>query len=122
MGTNAVLAYWVGPGLDEIRIHDALAAAGRKVTLYPLADAADIGLDGLAVGVDVKTYASPIVLGARLTRTIGRLGLFARRILAVPDDKLLINRDYLPQLRAAYAGPVSIEFMTVSEAIRDLSR
>ena len=43
LATPAVLAYWVGPGLDEIAIYDKLNAAGRKVELYPQADAADVG-------------------------------------------------------------------------------
>src|SRR5262249_11288375 len=48
--TNALLAFWVGPGLDEIYIYDALKAVGRNVTLYPQADAADVGVDNLGVG------------------------------------------------------------------------
>ncbi len=70
--TAAVLAYWVGPGLDEIRIHDALLAKGRNSALYPMADAADVGVNGAEIGIDVKAYASPIVLGAKLSRSIGR--------------------------------------------------
>ncbi|TWA74045.1 hypothetical protein FBZ82_10158 [Azospirillum brasilense] len=122
LGSNAILAYWVGPGLDEIRIHDALRDAGRKVALYPQTDAADVGVDGLDVGIDVKTYASPVVLAARLSRSIGRLDMFARRILAVPDDKLALNPRYLQQLRDAYQGQHALEFMTSSQAIRELSR
>lgn len=117
-----VLAYWIGPGLDEIRIHDALKAAGRKVALYPQADAADVGVDGLAVGVDVKTYASPVLLAAKLSRSIGRLDMFARKIVAVPDAKLTVNQRYLEQLHAAYTGKHVLEFMTVSQAIGMLSR
>ena len=78
-------------------------------------------MDGLKIGIDVKTHASPILLGARLTRDPGRLGLFKRRILAVPDDKLRLNVDYFAQLKQVYRGPLGIEFMTVSQAIRDLS-
>lgn len=121
VATPAIMAYWVGPGLDEIRIHDALRAAGRDAALYPLADAADVGVDGVSVGIDVKAYASPIVLAARLSRSIGRLALFSRRILAVPDDKLSINPRYLQQLRDAYRGSCELEFMTASQAIRTLA-
>lgn len=122
LGTNAVLAYWVGPGLDEIRIHDALRAVGKKVALYPHADAADVGVDGLAVGIDVKTYASPVLLGAKLTRSIGRLDMFKRRILAVPDDKLRLNPRYIEQLRDSYQGAHALELMTVSKVIAELGR
>lgn len=122
LATNAILAYWVGPGLDEIHIYDSLATNGKRVALYPQADAADIGIDGLAIGIDVKTYASPVVLAAKLSRSIGRLEMFRRKILAVPDDKLRLNPHYLAQLRASYQGSQDLEFMTVSEAIREFSR
>lgn len=121
LGTRAVLAYWVGPGLAEIEIHDALATAGRNVELYPESDAADVGVDGMAIGIDVKTYASPLVLGARLTRDIGRFVSFTRRILAVPDDRLRTNPRYLEQLRLAYRGHIPLEFRTVSATISELA-
>lgn len=117
---NAILAFWVGPGLDEIRIADALSAAGRAVTLYPHQDAADVGVDGLRVGIDVKAYASPLALAQRLTRGVGRLELFGRRIIAVPDYKLRLNPHYLRQLSESYAGSVSVEFMTSSDAVKAL--
>lgn len=119
--TGAVLAYWIGPGLDEIRIHDALRAAGRDSALYPMADAADVGVDGAEIGIDVKSYASPVVLGAKLSKSIGRLAAFRRRILAVPDDKLSLNPRYLEQLRNVYHGEQHLEFMTASQAIRALA-
>lgn len=122
LATDAVLAYWVGPGIDEIRLHDALAAAGRRAVLYPEADAADVGVDGFAVGIDVKGYSSPVVLGAKLSLGIGRLDLFSDRILAVSDCLLRTNRDYLRQLRAAYTGGHGLRFMTVSDALAELTR
>ena len=121
LATSAALAFWVGPGLDEIRIHDALKTAGRAVVLYPMGDAADVGVDGQNIGVDVKAYASPVVLASRLTRSIGRLAQFRRRILAVPDDKLRLNPHYLQQLRDVYRGTPALEFMTATQAIRALA-
>ena len=121
LATSATMAFWVGPGLDEIRIYDALRAAGRQAILYPQSDAADIGVDGTDVGIDVKAYASPIVLAAKLSRSIGRFGMFRRRILAVPDDKLDRNPRYLEQLRDVYQGEHRLEFMTASQAIRALT-
>jgi len=121
VATAAAMAYWVGPGLDEIRIYDALSVAGRAAVLYPLADAADVGVDGVDLGIDVKAYASPVVLAAKLSRSIGRLEAFRRRVLAVPDDKLRLNSRYLQQLRDAYIGDHRLEFMTASQAIRELT-
>lgn len=120
LATPAALAFWVGPGLDDIRIHDALLAAGRRSVLYPFSDAADVGVDGYAIGIDVKVYASPVVLATKLTRTVGRLTQFRRGIISVPDDKLRLNPHYLEQLRYFYQGPHPIEFMTASQAIRAL--
>jgi hypothetical protein len=119
LATTAVLAFWVGPGIDEIRIHDALKAAGKDVALYPFADAADVGVDGLAVGIDVKTYASPILLAGKLTRSLGRLPMFDRRIVAIPDDKLQRNPRYIEQMRSSYGGDQTIEFLLVSQVIRE---
>jgi REase associating with pPIWI_RE/pPIWI_RE three-gene island domain Y len=121
LATAAALAYWVGPGLDEIRIYDALIAAGRDTVLYPAADAADVGVDGFEIGIDVKAYASPVVLAAKLSRSIGRFDSFRRRILAVPDDKLRLNTRYLEQLRDVYSGAHRLEFMTASQAIGTLT-
>ena len=121
LASAAVLAFWVGPGLDEIRLYDALKALGRKVALYPLSDASDVGLDGLDVGLDVKSYSSALVLGVRLSRGLGRLTMFERRVIVVPDYKLRLNPRYLDDLRGSYTGAESIEFMTVAGAIREFS-
>jgi hypothetical protein len=49
-----ILAYWVGPGLAEIQLHDDLRLAGVDVTLYPRDDAADVGRSH-ELGIDVKS-------------------------------------------------------------------
>jgi hypothetical protein len=114
---GALLAFWVGPGLDEIRLHDILTERGCASALYPMSDAADVGIDGLSVGLDVKSYASPLVLGARLTRGIGRLAMFKRRIIIIPDYKLRLNPRYVEDLRASYVGTETLEFMTFSDTV-----
>lgn len=121
LANAALLAFWVGPGLDEIRLHDALLASGRDSVLYPMSDAADVGVDGLAIGLDVKSYASPLILGARLTRGIGRLAMFGRRVIVVPDYKLRLNPRYLDDLQAAYRGDEPLEFMTAGAATAEFA-
>lgn len=121
LATAAVLAFWVGPGIDEVRLYDALRDAGRAPTLYPQADAADVGLKGLEIGIDVKSYASPLLLGSRLTKSIGRLALFDRRIIAVPDYKLILNRAYLDDLRDAYRGAEQLEFASISAVLAEFA-
>lgn len=120
--TPSILQYWVGPGLDEVRIYDSLKSAGREAVLYPQSDAADVGLDGLQVGIDVKTYASPVLLAHKLSRSIGQLGLFRRKIIAVPDRRLSLNSHYLDHLRETYRGAADLEFATVSDVIEEFSR
>jgi hypothetical protein len=122
LANAALLAFWVGPGLDEIRLHDVLLGYGRNSTLYPFSDAADVGLDGLDVGLDVKSYASPMVLAARLSRGIGGLAMFSRRIIVIPDYKLRLNPRYIDDLRASYVGSDALEFSSVSEAAREFGR
>lgn len=116
LARSEILAYWVSPGLDEIGLWRQLRQAGLQVELYPAADAADVGFCDLSVGIDVKDYASPLVLGARLSRSIGRFAIFRLRLLAIPDAALVRNRDYLTQLRQAYSGPELI-FCRVSEVL-----
>ncbi|WP_216074825.1 hypothetical protein, partial [Acinetobacter baumannii] len=81
-------------------VNDRLNAAGRKAVLYPLSDAADVGVDGLEIGIDVKSYASSALLGARLARNVGQIGLFKRRILCVPDARVKQDRGYLSTLKS----------------------
>lgn len=119
LATAAVLAFWVGPGLDEVRLHDALVERGIESTLYPQSDAADVAIGGLALGIDVKSYASPLLLGSRLSHSIGRLAMFGRRIVALPDYKLLLNARYLHDLRAAYTGEQPLEFATISQVLAE---
>jgi hypothetical protein len=47
-----ILAYWVGPGLAEIRLYDDLRRGGVDVQLYPRDDAADVGR-AHELGIDV---------------------------------------------------------------------
>lgn len=123
LATNDVLAYWVGPGLDEIHIFNALHAAGRTVALYPFGDAADVGLDGTDVGIDVKAYESPIALAEKLVASIGRLTKFKRKIITIPDNKLAHNANYLKQLADDYgAKKPALEFRTVSEVIKEFAK
>lgn len=118
---RAVNAFWVGPGLDEIRIYDELMAAGVEVTLYPQEDLVDVGKPDLSLGIDAKSYASPIVLARRLSESVGGIEAFDERYLVVPDAKKRHNPDYVRQLRESYDGTVKgIRFMTVMEAITDV--
>ncbi|QRM35048.1 hypothetical protein [Microvirga sp. VF16] len=123
LATNAVLAYWTGPGLAEIEVHDRLKAAGRTVDLYPYSDAADVSVDGREIGIDVKSYASAALLGARLARSVGQITLFRRRILCVPDARVRQDKGYLTTLKAiaSQGEGKCLEFMTVGTLLKELA-
>ncbi|MCW2117160.1 MULTISPECIES: restriction endonuclease-related protein [Bradyrhizobium] len=115
-----ILASWVGPGLPEIRLHDELKGSGIPVRLYPGQDAVDVGIP-YELGIDVKSYSCPVTLGERLTRSIGGLAQFDRRIVAVPDAKVRRHAGYLSDLRTHYRGEQDVEFRTISETLKALS-
>jgi hypothetical protein len=114
-----ILAYWVGPGLAEIRLYDELRCAGVEVELYPRDDAADVGRSH-ELGIDVKSYACPRLLGETLSDRLGGLATFDKRYVAIPDA--IVNRrpQYLEDLRHAYRGSTSVTFAKVSDVAREV--
>ena len=114
--TDDILAYWVGPGLSEIRLHDRLRAAGVDVVLYPRDDAADVGRSP-EVGIDVKSYSCPRLLGEILSERLGGLATFDRRYVAIPDAMVNRRPHYLDDLRLAYRGTLPVTFAKVSDVV-----
>jgi hypothetical protein len=115
---NEILAYWVGPGLDEVRIFDALKAEGLDAIIYPNEDETDVGVDGRHIGIDAKSYSSPMVLARKLTQSIGGLAGYRNRFVAVPDSKQSSNPDYLRALRENYTGSQPVKFCTTFDTIK----
>ena len=109
-----ILAYWVGPGLAEIRLYDDLRRGGVDVQLYPRDDAADVGR-AHELGIDVKSYACPRLLGDTLSERLGGLTTFDERYVAIPDAIVNRRSGYLEDLRYAYRGSTSVVFGKVSE-------
>jgi REase associating with pPIWI_RE/pPIWI_RE three-gene island domain Y len=120
VASSDILASWLGPGLPEIKLFDELNNRGVPVRLYPGQDAVDVGIP-YDLGIDVKSYSCPVTLGERLTRSIGGLAQFDKRIVAVPDAKVRRHAGYLSDLRHHYRGDQSVEFHTVSETLELLS-
>ncbi|TAY52974.1 hypothetical protein [Rhizobium leguminosarum] len=118
----AIMTFWVGPGLPEIKLYDELRAIRDDVELYPVMDMADVGIGGLAVGVDIKSYSSAAVLGERFSRDIGGLRAFKRRIVAVPDFWISIDRDYLKTAARVSSLKDGIEFLSVGQVVREFTR
>jgi REase associating with pPIWI_RE len=118
--SDDILAYWVGPGLAEIRLHDALRAAGVDVVLYPRDDAADVGRSD-ELGIDVKSYSCPRLLGEVLTDRLGSLATFRDRFVAIPDAMVNRRPRYLDDLREAYRGSLPVTFAKVGDILRLVS-
>ena len=120
--TKGLRQYWLEPGIDEIRMHDQLVAAGLPSRLYPHRDRVDIDLgESSAVGIDLKSYTSPELLGARMSRRPGGLSHYQRKWLVIPD--WLVNRTpgYLERLSAALEAS-AVQCLSVSQAIKELTR
>jgi len=120
--TKGLRQYWLEPGIDEVRMHDQLVAAGLPSRLYPHRDRVDIDLgESSAVGIDLKSYTSPELLGARMSRRPGGLSHYQRKWLVIPD--WLVNRTpgYLGRLSAALETS-AVQCLSVSQATRELTR
>lgn len=115
-----LLAYWVNPAVDELKIYRRARDLGLVADLYPNRDACDVSIGG-RIGIDVKAYSNPITLAHRLNRSIGRLSGYEKPILALPDALLRGRRDYLPLLRASLSGEAKrLDVMKVSAVLRHL--
>lgn len=117
---RALRKYWQEPGIDEMRLADKLAAAGHTVRLYPHRDLVDIDLgEGFDVGIDLKAYSSPELLGERLKRRPGGLSQYAKKLLVVPDWLARREAGYIDRLISCLDGS-SIRAMTLSDALKEL--
>lgn len=109
--------YWLEPGLDEISLHDALKADGLQPRLYPNRDRVDIDLGAQSgIGIDLKAYTSPELLGRRMKKRPGGLAYYAHRWLVVPDWLANGTPGYMERLRGALASS-PIQAMTASQAL-----
>lgn len=118
-----ILEYWTAPGIDELAIYDAARELGIPATLYPELDSADVGLYGYDIGIDEKSYSSPILLALTLNNSIGGLAKFRRKIVAVSDSSTRGSNNFLARLRAAIhkeSAAAQVEFMSVSDLIHQL--
>lgn len=114
--------YWFEPGIDEIRMFDRLVRAGLTARLYPHRDRVDIDVGAHEdIGIDLKSYTSPELLGARMGRRPGGLVHYAKRWLVIPDWLVARTPGYLDRLRAALEGS-PIRCLSVSMAIEELTR
>jgi hypothetical protein len=112
--TRGVHQYWIEPGLDEIRLFDTLTTMGLPAELYPFRDRVDIAVGD--IGMDLKAYASPEILGKKFNRSIGGLSHYPQKWVVVPDWLTISAPTYIDRLKRA-AGRGDLHFLTVSAAI-----
>lgn len=115
-----ILTYWTGPGIDELAIHDEAARLGLEAELYPESDLCDVAIGGREIGIDAKSYSSPVSLALRLNRSIGGLVQYRRRIIAVGDEIVTDDPDYLAVLRSSLdkrGDAATLEVKSVSSVL-----
>ena len=115
-----ILTYWTGPAIDELAIHDEARRLGLDSELYPESDMCDVAIGGRDVGIDAKSYASPVTLALRLNRGIGGLIQYRRRIVAVGDEMVADDPDYLAVLRSSLdksGDAATLEVKSVSSVL-----
>jgi hypothetical protein len=91
--------FWVEPGLDEVVLFDALTKAGIKAELYPNQDRVDIAFGD--IGIDLKSYVSPEILGAKFKKGLGGLASYSSKWIVIPNSLIANSVNYLERLRGA---------------------
>ncbi len=115
--TRGLRQYWLEPGIDEVRLFDALQAQGLAPRLYPHRDRVDIDLGAQSgIGLDLKAYASPELLGRRLKKKPGGLAHYAQRWLVTPDWLAKTTPGYMDRLCGAL-GNSPVQAITTSQAL-----
>lgn len=115
-----ILMYWTGPAIDELAIYDDARRRGLEAELYPETDLCDVAIGGRALGIDAKSYSSPVSLALRLNRGIGGLVNYRQRVVAIGDELIDLNPDYIATLRSCLdkrGDPATLEIMSVSSVI-----
>lgn len=71
------------------------------------------------IGMDLKTYASPEILGAKFKKGIGGLAFYEHKWLLIPDWLIDLTPGYLQRLRIAMGEESShrVLCMSTSDAL-----
>jgi hypothetical protein len=117
-----ILAYWIGPAIDELALFQVAQSAGLSPVLYPDRDSCDLSLDGGSTGIDVKSHANPYLLAEALSRSLHGLAMYEKRVVAVNDQSIARFDGYLEVLRREYKGPLAVDFVAVASLMQQLGR
>ena len=117
--SRGIQQYWVEPGIDEIRFYDALVTHHIWAELYPHLDRVDIAVDN--IGIDLKSYSSPELLGRKIGRDKGGLAFYEKKWLVVPDWLVACTPHYLDRLRSALDDTAKVvRCLSVSAALQEV--
>ena len=120
-----ILAYWTAPAIDELAIFDEAKIYGLDAELYPESDQCDIAISDRAIGIDAKSYRSPVLLALKLNRSIGGLIFYKKRIVAITDELIEDCPGYLSTLRSLLnkkGETATLQIMSVSSVIENIQR
>ncbi|MCF6437768.1 hypothetical protein [Pseudoalteromonas sp. MMG022] len=112
-----LLLYWFGPGIDELNIFTKAESIGLNCTLFPNSDQCDVSIGGFDIGIDVKGYQNPKFLAQKLSKSIGGLSDYHKKIVAINDNVIKQQGDYLDVLKTLYSGSKNLAFMSVSDVL-----
>ena len=114
-----ILAYWTAPAIDELAIFDEAKTYGLDAELYPESDLCDVSIGDRNIGIDAKSYRSPVLLALKLNRSIGGLINYKTRIVAITDELIEDCPGYLSTLRSLL-DEKSLQVMSVSSVIENI--
>ena len=120
-----ILAYWTAPAIDELAIFDEAKIYGLDAELYPESDQCDVAIGDRAIGIDAKSYRSPVLLALKLNRSIGGLIFYKKRIVAITDELIEDCSGYLSTLRSLLdkkGETATLQVMSVSSVIENIQR
>ena len=135
-----ILAYWTAPAIDELAIFDEAINNDLDAELYPESDLCDVAIgdrnldssfksgnppNGLSrnIGIDAKSYRSPVLLALKLNRSIGGLINYKTRIVAITDELIEDCPGYFSTLRSLLdekKETKSLQVMSVSSVIENI--
>lgn len=112
--TRGIRQYWIEPGVDELRLFDALRKMGLPAELYPHRDRVDIAVGD--AGIDLKSYTSPETLGQKFKQSVAGLAHYEPKLLVIPDWLQKMTPSYIDRLRRAMERS-DVLCMTVSQTV-----
>jgi DNA-binding transcriptional MerR regulator len=118
-----ILAYWTAPAIDELAIFDEAKTYGLDAELYPESDLCDVAISDRKIGIDAKSYRSPVLLALKLNRSIGGLIFYRTRIVAITDELIEDCPGYISTVNSLLdkkSETASLQIMSVSSAIKNI--